>query len=180
MTRALLCGFFAVGVLSGTPAQGTSAFFSTAVTSTANQFTAGTLHIGESLAANTTLSMDNLLAGDNFDAQLDIANSGTLSLLYSMTSTIRGSASLASALQLTVRAKTTNPCSSRDGTSLYSGALSSAAIGDPTHGAQPGDRTLPGGSTDSLCFTVLLPSTASSSLAAQSVSATFTLFAEQS
>ena len=54
------------------------------VTSRANQFSAGTLRIAE-CPATTTLSMANLIPGDNFDAQLDITNPGTLDLTYAMT-----------------------------------------------------------------------------------------------
>jgi len=169
-----------VGVLGGTPATETHAFYSTLVNSTANSFSAGTLNIGDNLAAGTTLSMANLVAGDSFDAQLDIANSGSLNLLYSMTSSVSGSGVLADTLQLTIRAKTSNPCSARDGTSLYAGSLASAALGDPSHGAQPGDRTVSAGNTDSLCFTVALPTSATSTVAAQSLSATFVFLAEQS
>ncbi len=168
-----------VGVLGGTPASGTHAAYSTLVSSTANHFSAGTLRIGDSLAAGTTLSMANLVAGDSFDAQLDIANSGSLNLLYSMTSSTSGSGTLADTLQLTVRAKSSNACSARDGSTLYAGSLTSAALGDPSHGAQPGDRTLAAAGTDSLCFTVSLPSSATSAVAAQSVSATFLFLAEQ-
>ena len=177
--RILLAGLLLIGTSNSLPQSSTVAYLTTAVSSTSNQFSAGTLHIAQSLSAGTTLSVDNLLAGDNFDAQLDMSNSGTLSLVYSISSTISGDATLADALQLTIRAKSTNPCSARDGSVLYTGALSSATVGDLSHGIQPGDRTLAAGNTESLCFTVVLPSTATSALAGQSVSATFNVFAEQ-
>lgn len=124
--------------------------------------------------------MANLVAGDSFDAQLEIVDSGSLDLRYAMTSSASGSADLASTLQVAVRTKTSNACSVRDGSTLYSGPLSGAAIGDPTYGAQAGDRTLASGGSESLCFAVTLPTSATSTVAAQSVSATFDFLAEQS
>ena len=180
MTRQLLLGgFFIVGVLTSSPAAGTSAAYSTAVTSSGNQFTAGTVHIGNGLAMGATLSMDNLLAGDNFDAQLDVANGGSLGLIYAVTNTITGSALLSTTLQLTIRAKTLNPCANLDGTVLYTGALADAKIGDPAHGFQTGDRALGAGLTESLCFTVGMPTSASPSLVDTTLSTTFVFTAEQ-
>jgi hypothetical protein len=180
MSRILLAGLLLVGVSNSSPQASTVAFMTSAAASTSNQFSVGTLHIAQSVSAGTTLSMDNLLAGDDFDAQLDVSNVGTLSLVYSIGSTIVGNAALGDALQLTVRAKSSTPCSARDGSVLYTGPLSSAAVGDPSHGIQPGDRTLAPGNSESLCFTVVLPSTATPDLSGQSVSATFTAIAEQS
>jgi len=180
MTRQLLLsGFFVVGVLSGSPASATGASYATAVSSTGNQFTAGNLHIADSLAAGATLSMIDLIGGDSFDAQLNIANTGSLTLIYAMTNSVTGAADLGTALQLTVRAKTTSLCAARDGAVLYTGTLAAAAIGDPAHGLQAGDRTLAGGATESLCFTVALPTSASPSLLGTSVAATFVFTAEQ-
>ncbi|HEV7662350.1 MAG TPA: hypothetical protein VGQ62_02350 [Chloroflexota bacterium] len=180
MTRQLLLsGLFLIGALNGSPQRTTFALWTTTVSSTQNQFSAGTLHIANSLASGTTLSMDNLLGGDNFDAQLDIANSGSLSLIYAFTTTTTGSATLASTVQLTIRAKATTPCAARDGSILYAGDLASAAIGNPAHGQQLGDRILGAGVTESLCFTIVLPTSAAPSLVATNVAPTFVFSAEQ-
>src|SRR5947199_9710888 len=80
----------------------TGAQFSAAIDSTANGFSAGTVHIADSLASGTTLSMANLVVGDSFDAELVIANSGTLDLTYALTTLASGDATLASTLLLTV------------------------------------------------------------------------------
>ena len=154
--------------------------WSTTVPSTSNYFSAGTLHMDQSLASGTTLSMDHLIAGDNFDAELDVDNSGSLPLLYSLTTSVSSDAlGLTNALQSTVRVKTSNACSTRDGAVVYTGALAATSIGDPSHGAQTGDRTLGSGATEALCFTIVLPTTVDSTLQAASASATFTLSAEQ-
>jgi hypothetical protein len=181
MTRHLVLGGLLIVTALATPTEHTTfALWTTSVPSTSNYFSAGALHIGDSLAAGTTLSMDHLIAGDNFDAQLDVNNAGSLPLTYALTTTVNSDAlGLTSALQSTVRLKTTNSCASRDGTVLYSGALSSTFIGDPAHGVQSGDRSLGAGATEGLCFTIILPSSVDSSLQAASASATFTLAAEQ-
>src|SRR6266480_3308581 len=117
--RLLLSTLLCLGAFPSPGEQATVAQFTSVAQSSANQFTAGTLHIQHTLASGTTLSVDNLLAGDNFDAQLDITNSGSLPLTYSMTTQTSGSPSLANALQLTVRAKTSNPCATRDCAVLF-------------------------------------------------------------
>ena len=178
--RLFFSGLLCIGVLSSPVPHGTAAYLTSATQSTANQFSAGTVHIANSLAMGASLSMDNLIAGDNFDAQLDVSNGGSLGLIYAMTTSFVGSASLGTSLQLTVRAKTTNPCAARDGATLYTGALSTAAIGDPAHGLQAGDRPLAAGATESLCFTVALPLSASPALVATNATAAFVFSAEQS
>jgi hypothetical protein len=181
MTRQLLLsGLLVIGALQSPTDRTTFAVLTTSVQSTANQFSAGTLHIANGLAAGSTLSVGDLLAGDHFDAQLNVTNSGSLDLTYAMTTTTSGSAALASALELTVRAKTSNPCASRDGGVLYSGTLAGASIGNVAHGVQAGDRQLAPAASESLCFTVLLPATASASLHDTDVVATFAFSAEQS
>src|SRR6185436_13028888 len=117
--RLLLSTLFCLGAFQTSSDQATLAQFTSNVQSTGNTFAAGTLHIQNSLASGATLAVDNLLGGDNFDAQLDVTNSGTLDLTYAMTTQTTGSATLANALQLTVRTRTTNPCASRDGAVLY-------------------------------------------------------------
>jgi hypothetical protein len=180
LSRVIFGALLITGAYAAPQPHGTYGMLTATIINADNQFSAGTLHIAPSVAAGTSLSIANLLAGDDFDAQLDASNTGTLSLLYSITSSVSGSADLASALQLTIRLKTSNACSARDGGVLYAASLRGAAIGDPSHGAQAGDRTLAAGNTESLCFTVLLPATATSALAGQSISATFNAIAEQS
>jgi len=177
--RLFFSGLLCIGVMGNPTPHGTLAYLASSVQSTPNQFSAGTVHVANSLAMGATLSMDNLIGGDNFDAQLDIANSGTLSLIYALSTSRTGSAALATTLQLTIRAKTTNPCASRDGAILYSGDLAAAIIGDPAHGIQAGDRVLASGATESLCFTVALPTSAVPSLIATNAAATFVFTAEQ-
>jgi hypothetical protein len=52
-------------------------------------------------------------------------------------------------------------------------------IGDPTQGAQAGDRVLAAAADEVLCFHVLLPDTATDDVAGLTTTATFTFDAEQ-
>jgi hypothetical protein len=177
--RLLLSTLFLIGALNGSAHLTTYALWTTSLTSTNNQFSAGTLHIAHSLAAGTTLSMTNLLAGDYFDRQIDINNSGSLRLRYSLTTTTSGDATLASTLQLGVRTKTSNPCSDHDGINLYAGNLATAAFGNPASGSDVGDRELAAGAIETLCFEIVLPSGAPASLLATTFAPTFVFSAEQ-
>jgi hypothetical protein len=169
--RLFLTGMLCMGVLSGSVQHGTQARFTTLASSGTNQFTAGNVKITQAFGAGSTLSISDLAAGDSFDAQLNITNAGSLGFSYSMlTPTLSGSAALGSALQLTVRTKTTNPCSSRDGTVLSTGPLSTAAFSN---------RVLGVGGSDAICFTIVLPTSAGSSLQGSNVAATFTFQAVQ-
>jgi hypothetical protein len=178
--RLLLSGLLLISAWQTSAEHATFALLSAGASSTGNQFSAGTLHINNALASGATLSVDNLLAGDSFDAQLDVTNTGSLGLTYALTTSTSGSAALAQALLLTLRARTSNPCSSRDGSVLYTGPLADASLGDPAHGVQAGDRQLGAGSSEALCFTVELPATAPASLHATAIAATFFFTAEQS
>jgi predicted ribosomally synthesized peptide with SipW-like signal peptide len=93
--RLFFSGLLIIGVMGSPGSHGTLAYLTSSVQSTGNQFSAGTVHIANSLAMGATLSMDNLIGGDNFDAQLDVANSGTLSLIYAVSTSLTGSAALA-------------------------------------------------------------------------------------
>jgi hypothetical protein len=171
--RVLLTGMMVIGVLSGTIQHGTLAQFTTRVTDQQNRFSAGNVQITSAIAPTSTLTMTDLAAGDNFDAQLNIANAGSLGLAYSLaTSTllVTGSPLLKSTLQLTVRVKTVNPCSSRDGAILYNNQLDLAAFSG---------RALAASAGESICFTIVLPTTAGSSLQNTNLAATFAFQAVQ-
>jgi hypothetical protein len=180
MHRIVLAAVLVVGVLSTYPQGQTRAYLTTTVNSSGNSFTAGNVQIGAGIAAGDTLTMSNLVPGDSFVARLTIQNSGDLDLLYAMSTTTSGDATLASTLQLTIRTETTNPCSSQDGTIVYGpGNLSAGAIGNPAHGVHPGDRTVTAGSSEDLCFKVALPGTAPLSVQGKNIGATFSFAAEQ-
>jgi hypothetical protein len=171
INRLFFSALLVLGIQSG---QGsTVAHLSSSVASTGNVFSAGTVHISDSLEAGTTLNMQNLIAGDKFDAELRISNSGSLGLNYALTTSTSGDsdATLASAVLVTVRPRSlTNPCTSRDGMPiLYSGPLASASVG--TH-------SLSAAASEVLCFMIELPTTVTTQDA--TLTATFLFDATQS
>jgi hypothetical protein len=177
--RLLLSTLFLIGVGSSSPNRATLALLTTSASSTGNVFSAGTVHISDSLEAGTTLSMENLIAGDTFDAELRIANAGSLGLNYALTTSTSGNGTLASEILVKIRPRTSNPCTSHDGLPvLYSGALASAVVGNPAHGADLNDRSLGAGATEVLCFTIELPTSVTTQDAL--VTASFLFDAEQS
>src|SRR5207249_3448033 len=98
MTRQLLLsGLLLIGAVTSSTPYTTNAMWTTLTSSTSNQFSAGTLHISDNLAIGTTLSMDHLIAGDNFDAELDVDNSGSLSLVYALSTSVSDPAGLTTA-----------------------------------------------------------------------------------
>jgi|SRR5438105_10477272 len=171
--RVLLMGLLVVGVLGGSIEHGTLARFTTQMSDLQNKFSAGNVWITSTVAPTSTLTMTDLAAGDNFDAQLNIANGGTLGLTYGLTTSVvvvSGSPALASTLLLTVRVKTVNPCASRDGTVLYNNELDLAAFSG---------RTLAVAGSEAICFTFVLPTTAGNALQNTNVAATFAFQAVQ-
>lgn len=180
MNRALLLGLMVVGLLGGLASGGTLASFTSSAASPENPFSAGTLEIGAGLAAGSTLSVGNLVPGDLFTAQLTVQNHGSLPQVYAMTTATSGDAPLASALQVTIRTKTLNPCGAQDGAILYGpGSLATAAIGNPAVRNQPGNRTLVPTAREDLCFAVQFPANAAWSLQGKSTAVTFSFLAQQ-
>ncbi|MEM9561344.1 MAG: TasA family protein [Actinomycetota bacterium] len=149
-----------------------------------NAFTTGTVDL-TATPATAVVTAANMAPGDQVTNPLDVANSGTLELRYSMASATTEDV-LAAELVLTVKEGVTT-CDdsnwSADGTTLYSGPLGSTGgtpvIGDPTQGSQAGDRVLAAGADETLCFNVTLPLSAGSNAEGQSTSATFTFEGEQ-
>jgi hypothetical protein len=119
-------------------------------------------------------------------AAITVTNAGNQSLRYAVTSTAddTDTKGLAGQLTLTIKTLGTN-CTTFDGTQLYSGALDVSPpaitnlIGDPTQGAQAGDRTLASAATETLCFEVSLPSSTGNAFQGASTTATFAFDAEQ-
>ena len=163
---------------------GSLALFSDQETVTGNAFSTGTIDL-VATPATAVVTASDMAPGDQVTAALDVANSGTLEFRYSASSTTTED-TLASQLVLTVKSGVTT-CDdanwSADGSVLYSGALGStggtAVLGDPTQGAQAGDRVLAAGANEALCFNVTLPLATGNSAQGTSTTATFTFDAEQ-
>lgn len=138
-------------------------------------WSAGTIVLGVSPA--TTFNATGILPGDFGSQTVTVSNAGTGALRYAMTSNATNvdGKGLAVQMTLTIRAGT---CAA-PGTTLYSGVLSGAAMGDPTQGAQAGDRTVAAGASDSLCFAWAFPLASGNAYQAAATSDTFTFDAEQ-
>ena len=160
------------------------ALFTDSESVTGNAFTTGSVDL-TATPATAVVTAAGMAPGDQVTAPLDVANTGTLELRYSMASTTTEDV-LASELVLTVKQGVTT-CDdanwAADGTVLHAGVVGSTGgtlvIGDPTQGAQAGDRVLAAGANEVLCFNVTLPLSASNASEGQSTTATFTFDAEQ-
>ena len=156
--------------------------------SSASAFTTGTIILDDVKIDALVLTTTALMPGDSVTDDVVVENDGTAQLRYAMTtsSTNADSKALRDALTLTVKTidVTTpgTPCNDFDGAStLYSGVLgaSTAAFGDPTAGANTGDRTLNAGANETLCFRVSLPSSTGNGAQGANTTTTFTFDAEQ-
>jgi hypothetical protein len=147
-----------------------------------NAFTVGTIVIGLS-PSSALLTMSGMLPGDSTNGTLTVSNSGTGTLRYAVTTaaTDPDGKTLRDQMTLVIRTKDSNTagCGNFNGTQLYSGTLAAGAIGDPTAGAQAGDRTLAAAASEILCFRAALPSGTGIGYQGAATSATFTFAAEQ-
>jgi hypothetical protein len=137
-------------------------------------FTTGTIVLG--VSPSTMFTVTNMLPGDTGSQTVTVSNTGTGALRYAMSSssTNADTKNLRGQLQFTVK---TGACAGT--TSLYSGTLNGAALGDPTQGAQAGDRTLASGGSEQLCFAWSLPLATGDAFQGATTTTTFTFDAEQ-
>ncbi len=160
------------------------ALFTDQETVGANAFSTGSVDL-VAAPATAVLTATDMAPGDQVTNNLNVSNSGSLEFRYSMTSTTTED-TLAAELVLTVKSGVTT-CDDANwqatGSVLYSGVLGTAAtinvLGDPTQGAQAGDRVLAAAANENLCFNVTLPTSAPNSVQGLSTTATFTFDAEQ-
>lgn len=160
---------------------GAMALFTDAESVASGDFTTGSLNIGVT-PVSTSLSLTNMAPGDKVTAPVTVSNDGTLDLRYAVTSVASGDAGLASALAVTVKsgvADCSNGGFAGSGSAVASGTLGGLSVGDPTAGAQAGDRTLAPGGSEVWCVQVALPTTAANTLQGKTAGATFTFAAEQ-
>lgn len=138
-------------------------------------FSTGTVDIA--VTPTALFAVTGIYPGDSGSATLNVQNSGTGALRYAMTTaaTNADGKGLRDQLSLTIR---TGAC---PGSTVLAGpvALSGVAIGDPTQGAQAGDRTLAGGANEDLCFLWSLPLATGDAFQNAATTATFTFAAEQ-
>jgi hypothetical protein len=134
-----------------------------------------------------------MMPGDVYTDDLTVANAGSETLRYAVSSTATNVDTKGLKDQLVLTVKTVDattpvtPCNEFDGTQLYTGDLDSSAgkiIGDAASGqtglaASGGDRSLAEATNEILCFRVSLPSATDNSFQGSSTTATFTFDAEQ-
>ena len=134
------------------------AIFTSTQTVAANAFTTGTIVLGVA-PASAIFTSSSMMPGDAVPTgapgqAVTISNTGTGALRYAISgaSTDSDSKHLNTQLLITVRQPDGNAgssCTLMTGNSLFSAVVPTAGlnmVGDPTQGAQAGDRTLAGGS----------------------------------
>jgi hypothetical protein len=178
MIKRILVSLIAISALAACVSLGGLSLFTESVDNDGNAFTSGSVDISTS-PASAFITMSGMAPGDSVTDQVAVSNDGTLELRYAMTTvaTNTDSLNLRDALTLTIKTLGTD-CATFDGTELYTGTLASGAVGDPTQGADTGDRTLAASASEDLCFKVELPSGATDPEGA-ATTATFTFAAEQ-
>ena len=143
--------------------------------SSSGTFSSGTVDITSS--PSVLVTVNNMVPGDTNTQALTIANAGTASLRYALSTT--ATTLLGDTLTLEIKTVGTG-CTAFDGTSVLAATvLDGAAVGSPTQGAQAGDRTLAAASNEVLCFRVALPLATGNTLQGLSSSVVFTFDAEQ-
>ena len=141
-------------------------------------FTTGTIDIDSNSVALAAVT--GLMPGGSATDDLVVANVGTADLRYAMTTVATNA--LGDQLDLAVREEDVDGgCDDFDGAVVVVAGtqLNGASFGDPTQGADVGDRVLTAGSSEVLCFRVSLPLTTDDTYQGASSTATFTFDAEQ-
>lgn len=162
--RRLTAAALGVATVAAVAAVGTGALFTDSASVTGNLITTGTVDISTD-QTSAAITASAMMPGDTVYAPIKVNNLGTAQLRYAVTSTTTEDV-LASALQVAVSVNPTT-CDSTgfaSGTALtlqgtaFGATTGEKMIGDPTAGAQTGDRVLAGSANETLCFKVSLPS----------------------
>jgi len=164
---------------------GAFAIFTDTQDVTSNAFTVGTLDISTN-PTTALVTFSGMAPGDEVTNPITVTNAGSLELRYAVTSTTTED-TLAAQLDLTIKTGVTtctNGGFGASGTVIYAtGDLGSIAgtnvIGDPTQGADTGDRTLAASGNETLCFNVELPASTGSGYQGLNTTATLAFQAEQ-
>ena len=177
--RIVIALFGALTIASLAATSLSLALFTDSQAAGGNAFTTGTITLGLN-PTSAIFSSGAMMPGDSANGSLVVSNTGTAQLRYAVTSSSTNADGKGLNAQLTVTIRTLGTsCAVFDGTSLFSGTLSTAAFGDVTPGAQAGDRTLAAASNETLCFRATLPSGTGNAFQGATTTATFTFQAEQ-
>jgi len=145
-----------------------------------NTFSTGTIVLTTS-PTSALVTFSGMFPNDSVGPNaLTVSNTGSGQLRYAMTSssTDTDNKHLATQLNVTVKTEGTD-CATFDGTTLYTGALSTALFGNPAAGDDTDDRTLNSGSSEVLCFKVDLPFSTGNAFQNATTTTTFTFASEQ-
>ena len=186
--RGLLALLMAgTALLSVVGAASSLALFTSTATADSN-FTTGTIVLG--VSPTTVFNATAMMPGDSAPTgtpgqPVTVSNTGTAQLRYAITG-IATNAPLASVLVITIKQPDGNAgtsCTLFNGTTLNTvttvGVSTTNLVGDPTAGAQAGDRTLNAGSSETLCFKATLPAGTGNAYQGVTTSITFSFIGEQ-
>ena len=187
MLKKILITLVAIGGLSGLAGLAGFAVFTDTASVGGNTFTTGTIEISTT-PTSALVTFSDMAPGDSVQPNAGIVvsnDSTTLELRYAVTSTTTEDV-LAAALDLTIKTIDVEPtvaCDALDGTVLYAtNDLGSTGgidvVGNPAQGDQGSDRVLAASSTETLCFRVELPLSATGPEGV-TTTATFLFQAEQ-
>ena len=168
--RRILLSLVIITLVASSVTVGAMALWTDTETSSANTFTAGTIDLALANGTPLPFGVTAMAPGDSVTGTIDVTNSGTLEFRYAMTTTGDGSSILDEQLDCEIKV---------GAVTLYSGKLSSAAIGDPAQGAQAGDRTLVPTGSETLTFTVSMPIDTGDGYQGTTCSVDFVFAAEQ-
>jgi hypothetical protein len=189
--RPILLALLMTGtaLMAATGATMSLALFTSQQAVAGNAFTTGTIVLSVT-PASAIFTSAAMMPGDVVPvgvpgAPVTVSNAGTGTFRYAITgaSTDTDAKHLDTQLLITIRqADAGGGCAAFTGTSLFSGVVPVGPInlvGDPTPGAQAGDRTLAGGVNETLCFKASLPIGTLIAYQGATSTYTFTFIAEQ-
>jgi hypothetical protein len=188
MLKKVAASLIVIGLLAGFATFGALSVFTDTASVPSNTFTTGSVDISTS-PASALVTYSNMMPGDKVTAPLTVTNNGSPELRYAVTSLATNTDAKGLRAQLDLRIKSgvttcTNGGFDTDGTLLYGPAdlgndPAINVIGDPTQGADTGDRTLAGSGSEVLCFQAELPLSTGNPFQSATTTATFTFEAEQ-
>ena len=192
--RLLTFGMIALGVTTITTGTMVSLALFTDQETDDSTLTAGSIVLDATKIDALDLTVSNLMPGDTTRSPVTVENDGTAELRYavSQSSTNADSKDLRSTLTLAIRTEDTGSgntfaedgdyCDDANGTVIRAAAVMGASanvVGDPSQGADSGDRTLAASASETICFYVVLPLAADNTLQSATTTTTFTFDAEQ-
>ena len=191
MVSKLIGTIATMGVLVAVLSLSALALFTDSDAVGTNSFSTGTLSLTTSPTSTIWTAVSDAAPGDKATGTLTVTNGGSLALRYAV-SGANTDATLAAGMNLRIGLKAGAGCDfpyhNNDGTTttltddtqLYAGALSTALLmGSSAQGFDTGDRTLAASASEDLCFAVVLPDTATNTVAGLSNVTTFTFDSEQ-